>query len=33
MHTALGIGHAGYADRLLASGQHNLHDLYLMLCA
>ena len=33
VHTAIGIGHTGYADCLLASSQHNLYDLYLLLCA
>jgi len=29
VHTAIGIG---YADCLLASSQHNLYDIYLLLC-
>jgi len=32
VHTAIGIGHKVYADCLLASSQHNLYDLYLLLC-
>jgi len=39
VHTAIGIRHTGYADCLLAwnilislaSGQHNLYDVYLLL--
>jgi len=29
VHTAI---HTGYADCLLASSQHNLYDIYLLLC-
>ena len=29
VHTAIGIG---YSDFLLASSQHNLCDIYLLLC-
>jgi len=29
VHTAI---HTGYADCLLASGQHNLYDIYLLMC-
>ena len=32
VHTAIGICHTGYADRLPASNQHNLYDIYLLLC-
>ena len=32
VRTAIGIGHTGYADCLLASSQHSLYDLYLLLC-
>jgi len=43
VYTAIGICHTGYADRLLAgsgcsiliplaSSQHNLYDIYLLLC-
>jgi hypothetical protein len=32
VHTAIGICHTGYADCLLASSQHNLYDMYLLLC-
>jgi len=31
-HTAIGICHTDYADCLLASSQHNLYDIYLLLC-
>ena len=27
-----GICHTGYADSLLASSQHNLYDIYILLC-
>jgi len=30
--TALGICHTGHADCLLASSQHDLYDIYLLLC-
>jgi len=30
--TAIGIRHRGYADCLLADSQHNLYDIYLLLC-
>jgi len=29
IHRAIGIGHTGYANCLLASSQHNLYDLDL----
>ena len=29
LHTAI---HTGYAECLLASSQHNLYDIYIMLC-
>jgi len=43
VHRVTGIGHAGFADCLLAgsgwniliplaSSQHNLYDIYLLLC-
>jgi len=32
VHTAIGKCHTGYADCLLASSQHNLYDIYLLLC-
>ena len=32
VYTAIGICHTGYADCLLASSQHNLYDIYLLLC-
>jgi hypothetical protein len=32
VHTAIGLCHTGYADCLLASSQHNLNDIYLLLC-
>ena len=32
VHTAIGICHTGYGDCLLASSQHNLYDIYLLLC-
>jgi len=32
VHTAIGICHTGYADCLLASSQHSLYDIYLLLC-
>jgi len=32
VHTATGICHTGYADCLLASSQHNLYDINLLLC-
>ena len=32
VHTAIGVCHTGYADCLLASSQHNLYDIYLLLC-
>ena len=31
VHTATGVCHTGYADYLLASSQHNLYDIYLLL--
>ena len=31
VHTTIGICHTGYADCLLASSQHNLYDIYLLL--
>ena len=31
VHTAIGICHTGYADCLLASSQHNLYVLLLMM--
>jgi len=32
VHTAIGMCHTGYADCLLVSSQHNLYDIYLLLC-
>ena len=32
VYTAIGICHTGYADCLLADSQHNLYDIYLLLC-
>jgi len=32
VYTAIGLCHTGYADCLLASSQHNLYDIYLLLC-
>ena len=32
VHTATGACHRGYADCLLTSSQHNLYDIYLLLC-
>ena len=32
VYTAIGICHRGYADCLLASSQHNLYDINLLLC-
>ena len=32
VYTAIGICHTGYADCLLASSQHNLYDINLLLC-
>jgi len=32
VQTAIGTCHTGYADCLLASSQHNLYDIYLLLC-
>ena len=32
VHTAIGLCHTGYADCFLASSQHNLYDIYLLLC-
>ena len=32
VYIAIGICHTGYADCLLASSQHNLYDIYLLLC-
>jgi len=32
VYTAIGICHTGYADCLLASSQHNLYGIYLLLC-
>jgi len=32
VYAAIGICHTGYADCLLASSQHNLYDIYLLLC-
>ena len=32
VHTAVGICHTGYAVSLLTSSQHNLYDIYLLLC-
>ena len=31
VHTAIGTYHTDYADFLLASSQHNLYDMYLLL--
>jgi len=32
VHTTIGTGHKSYAEFLLASSQHNLYDLCLLLC-
>jgi len=32
VYTAIGICHTGFADFLLASSQHNLYDIHLLLC-
>jgi hypothetical protein len=32
VYTEIGICHTGYADCLLVSRQHNLYDIYLLLC-
>ena len=32
VHTTPGICHRSYADCLLASSQHSLYDIYLVLC-
>jgi hypothetical protein len=32
VYTATGVCHTGYADCLLANSQHNLYDIYLLLC-
>ena len=32
VHTAISVCHTGYADCLLSSIQHNLYDIYLLLC-
>ena len=32
VYTAIGICHTDCADCLLASSQHNLYDIYLLLC-
>jgi len=32
VYTALGICYTCYADCLLASSQHNLYDIHLLLC-
>jgi len=32
VHTAINIGHTGYADCLLASSQHNLYVLLCVQC-
>ena len=32
VHTAIGVCHTGFADCVLASSQHNLYDIYLLLC-
>jgi len=32
VHAAIGMCHTGYADCLLASNQHNVYDIYLLVC-
>jgi len=32
VHTEIGVCHTGYADCLIASSQHNLYDIYILLC-
>jgi len=32
VYTTIGFCHTGYADCLLASSQHNLYDIHLLLC-